>query len=62
MSAASRAPAPAAASSAPTSSPPRKIRPPSSCGCPAAGKAPAEGADTWPWRSVSDKSPVQAEP
>jgi pyruvate dehydrogenase E2 component (dihydrolipoamide acetyltransferase) len=28
---------------------------------PAAGKAPARSADTWPWRSVSDKSPVQAE-
>ena len=28
---------------------------------PAAGKAPAKSVGTWPWRSVSDKSPVQAE-
>jgi pyruvate dehydrogenase E2 component (dihydrolipoamide acetyltransferase) len=28
---------------------------------PAAVKTPAKSADTWPWRSVSDKTPVQAE-
>ncbi len=35
--------------------------PPAPAAAPAAAKAAAPKADTWPWRSVLDKSPVQAD-
>ncbi|MEO6873193.1 MAG: dihydrolipoamide acetyltransferase family protein, partial [Opitutaceae bacterium] len=35
--------------------------PPAPAAAPSAGKAAGPKADTWPWRSVMDKSPVQAD-